>query len=127
MTLAPFETTTLVFQVPGTYATDPDTGNWVATTTSESYTAALRDKAMPDYMVQPGVDATTVYLEGTLITPMVWSERIKPGMIAQATWQGLVGRFELYPNVKLLPSYEKILRQPVRGLFRMIGGGTNAN
>lgn len=125
MSLAPFDTTTLVFQVPGTYATDPATGNWVASTTPETYTAALRDRSMPDYLVQTGVDATTVYLEGTLLYPNQWSAHIRPGMIAQATWQGLKGRFELYPSS--MPGFETILRQPVRGLFRMIGGGSNVN
>lgn len=126
MTLAPFATTTLVFQVPGAYATDPDTGNWVAATSSETYSACLMEKAMPDYLVQPGVDATTVYLEGVLLSPMVWSSKIQPGMIAQATWKGFSGRFELYPDAEL-PGYAAIIRQSVRGLFRMIGAGSNAN
>lgn len=118
----PFANTTLVFSVStNTTAVDSETGNVVPTTATETYSAYLAQKKLPTYLADDGIDSTAIYLEGQLISP--WSEgvRLFPNSTAEATFQGSVGKFELLPQEKLLPSYKPWLGTPIRGIFKAYG------
>ncbi len=118
----PFANTTLTFVVSGDSVTvDPDTGNEIPVAVEDVYLAHLSQKKLPKYLAEAGVDETTIYLEGKLISPWLMGERLRPNAIAKADFQGALGEFELLPQENYLPSYKPWLGTPLRGLFRAYG------
>ncbi len=120
---APFTNTTLTFQVATGVTVDPRTGNVIESTTAQVYSACLKQKRPPEYLGLAGIDRQTIYLEGKLVSPQVFSSGVVPGMSAAASFQSLTGEFELLPDESLLPDYRADLFASVRGLFRIVGQG----
>lgn len=93
---ASFANSILRFEVPGAeLVTDPKTGN-VRPATVVVVVSALLDVAKePKTAELPGSDATSVYLEGFAVNPMILPSYVGYRAIADATWAGRRGRFVL--------------------------------
>ena len=118
----PFANATLSFSTSGnTTSVDSETGNVIPIVVTTTYTAYLSQKKLPTYLAEDGIDSTAIYLEGQLISP--WSEgaRLFPNSVAEATFQGVAGKFELLPQEKLIPRYKSWLGTPIRGIFKAYG------
>jgi len=124
--LSPLANATLVWQVASGYAQDATTGNYVATATGITYYASLKQKNNPRFDYLLGADATAVYMEGKLTSPLTLSG-ITPGSSAAATINGREGRFELLPNEQIAEHYWQFLGTPIRGIFRLVGKGSVQN
>lgn len=124
---APWGNAVLTFEVGGGSATvDAATGNPVQARQTLEYLAAL-DLQQPNWKEQEGVDMTTYSCTGRLLTPATLDMRITNGSRAQATINGLTGRFELVFNLTELRAGHGDLRQSIQGTFRVIGGQGNAS
>ena len=124
--LSPLANATLVWQVASVYTEDTTTGNYVASSSDVIYYATLKQKQNPRFDYLLGADATAVYMEGRLTSPLALSN-ISPGSSAAATINGREGRFELLPNEQIAEYYWKFLGTPIRGIFRLIGKGSVQN
>lgn len=124
--LSPLANATLVWQVASGYVQDATTGNYVATATGVTYYATLKQKQNPRFDYLLGADATAVYMEGRLTSPLTFLE-ITPGSSAAATINGREGRFELLPNEQIVEHYWQFLGTPIRGIFRLVGKGSVQN
>jgi hypothetical protein len=124
--LAPLANATLVWQVASGYAQDATTGNYVPLATGITYYATLKQKNNPRFDYLLGADATAVYMEGKLTSPLTLSG-ITPGSSAAATINGREGRFELLPNEQIAEHYWQFLGTPIRGIFRLVGKGSVLN
>ena len=124
--LAPLANATLVWQVASGYAQDATTGNYVPLATGITYYATLKQKNNPRFDYLLGADATAVYMEGKLTSPLTLSG-ITPGSSAAATINGREGRFELLPNEQIAEHYWQFLGTPIRGIFRLVGKGSVQN
>jgi hypothetical protein len=124
--LAPLANAILVWQVASGYAQDATTGNYVPLATGITYYATLKQKNNPRFDYLLGADATAVYMEGKLTSPLTLSG-ITPGSSAAATINGREGRFELLPNEQIAEHYWQFLGTPIRGIFRLIGKGSVLN
>ena len=124
--LAPLANATLVWQVASGYAQDATTGNYVPLATGITYYATLKQKNNPRFDYLLGADATAVYMEGKLTSPLALSG-ITPGSSAAATINGREGRFELLPNEQIAEHYWQFLGTPIRGIFRLVGKGSVLN
>jgi len=124
--LAPLANATLVWQVASGYAQDATTGNYVPLATGITYYATLKQKNNPRFDYLLGADATAVYMEGKLTSPLTLSG-ITPGSSAAATINGREGRFELLPNEHIAEHYWQFLGTPIRGIFRLVGKGSVQN
>jgi len=124
--LAPLANATLVWQVASGYAQDATTGNYVPLATGITYYATLKQKNNPRFDYLLGADATAVYMEGKLTSPLTLSG-ITPGSSAAATINGREGRFELLPNEHIAEHYWQFLGTPIRGIFRLVGKGSVLN
>ena len=118
----PFANSTLVFSVSGNTTTvDPDTGNVIPSTSTETYVAFLAQMRPPQYLADDGIDTTTIYLEGQLINPWRFGVRVYPNSVAQATFDGITGTFELLPTEERLSAYKPWLGTQLRGWFKAFG------
>lgn len=118
----PFANSTLVFSVSGNTTTvDPDTGNVIPSTTTESYAAYLAQRRPPQYLADDGIDTTTIYLEGQLIDPWKFDSKVYPNSVATATFDGITGTFELLPTEERIASYKPWLGTQLRGWFKAFG------
>jgi hypothetical protein len=108
------------------YAQDATTGNYVPLATGITYYATLKQKNNPRFDYLLGADATAVYMEGKLTSPLTLSG-ITPGSSAAATINGREGRFELLPNEQIAEHYWQFLGTPIRGIFRLVGKGSVLN
>ena len=124
--LSPLANATLVWQVASGYVTDSGTGNYTAMATGITYYASLKQKNNPRFDYLLGADATAVYMEGKLTSPLTLSG-ITPGSSAAATINGREGRFELLPNEQIAEHYWQFLGTPIRGIFRLVGKGSVQN
>ncbi len=124
--LAPLANATLVWQVASGYVQDATTGNYVPLATGITYYATLKQKNNPRFDYLLGADATAVYMEGKLTSPLTLSG-ITPGSSAAATINGREGRFELLPNEQIAEHYWQFLGTPIRGIFRLVGKGSVLN
>lgn len=91
---APFDNATLVFQVYSSFATDPQTGNRVPVNTAETYVANIQlEPSRQDY--KPGIDENKVPCKGRLLAPTTFSSKVKVGMVADCTVNGITGTLRL--------------------------------
>lgn len=119
---APWGNAQLAFEVvTGTSSTDATTGNTVPTTEIVEYLAAVNLQP-PKWQADKGVDVTTYFVRGRLLTPAVLDSRITNGSQASATVNGYRGRFELVVNLSMEQNHRDDLRQEIEGIFRVIGG-----
>jgi len=91
---APFDNATLIFKVYGSYSTDPTTGNRVQNDVSETYicNVQLNRKITEN---KEGINEVETRCAGKLLSPAFFSSKIKAGMIADATINGVSGKLRL--------------------------------
>jgi hypothetical protein len=128
LAVAPLENT----EVTG-WITDPNTGNLTpnpepegvvgSPITRQTYTAHLHPVRMPELNREAGINSTTFYLEGKLLEPWQFDSLVTPNQIFEATYNGLIGKFELLPEQSVLPEYKSILGTRIYGIFRFSGAG----
>lgn len=124
--LPPLANATLTWTVASGYAVDSETGNYIGIDSEVVYYATLKQRQNPRYDYLLGADATAVYMEGRLTSPLALSG-ITPGSSAKAVINGREGRFELLPNEQIAEHYWQFLGTPVRGIFRLVGKGSVQN
>lgn len=119
---APWGNAQLAFEVGNSTITDdPATGNPVQGVEVLEYLAAITLEA-PNWQAQPGVDNTTYSCRGRLLTPTIFDNRITNGSQAEATINGVLGRFELTFDLAMDAFHRQDLRQAFQGTFRVNGG-----
>lgn len=121
-TYAPWGNAQLAFEVGNSIITDdPTTGNPIEGVVVLEYLAAISLEA-PNWQAQSGVDNTTYSCRGRLLTPTTFDDRITNGSQAEATINGVLGRFELTFDLAMDAFHRQELRQAFQGTFRVNGG-----
>lgn len=118
---APFDNATLVFKVYGSFSTDPSTGNRVQNNVSETYlcNVQLRGKFTSN---KEGVNEVDTSCEGKLLSPATFSSKIKAGMIADATVNGVTGKLRILDlGTNILPYARATQFQSFDGVFEQTG------
>ena len=118
---APFDNATLVFEVYGSFSTDPSTGNRVQNNVSETYVCnvQLRGKFTDN---KEGVNEVDTSCTGKLLKPATFSSKIKAGMIASATINGVSGRLRILDlGTNILPYARATQFQSFDGVFEQTG------
>jgi len=91
---SPYDNAVLDFPVYSTFQTDPTTGNRVQSTTNETYSCSvqLNTKFTEN---KEGINEIETRCFGKLLEPAVFSDKIKVGMVAEATINGVSGKLRL--------------------------------
>lgn len=120
---APWDNATLVFQVYSSYATDPGTGNKVPVNTTETYVANVElQPSSQDY--RPGIDENIVQCKGRLLSPATFGSKVKVGMTAACTVNGITGTVRLTDiGSRELLFARSTLHQGFQGVFEQTGKG----
>ena len=118
---SPFDNTTLVFKVYSSYSTDKATGNLVQNDTNETYicNVQLSGKFSEN---KEGVNEVESRCSGKLLSPATFSTKIKAGMYADATINGVTGRVRLVDlGTNMLPYARATQFQSFAGVFEQTG------
>ena len=118
---SPFDNTTLVFKVYSSYSTDKATGNLVQNDTNETYicNVQLSGKFSEN---KEGVNEVESQCSGKLLSPATFSTKIKAGMYADATINGVTGRLRLVDlGTNMLPYARATQFQGFAGVFEQTG------
>jgi|TARA_B000000565_G_C23736331_1_gene359191 hypothetical protein len=118
---SPFDNTTLVFKVYSSYSTDKATGNLVQNDTNETYicNVQLSGKFSEN---KEGVNEVESRCSGKLLSPATFSTKIKAGMYADATINGVTGRLRLVDlGTNMLPYARATQFQSFAGVFEQTG------
>jgi hypothetical protein len=118
---SPFDNTTLVFKVYSSYSTDKATGNLVQNDTNEPYicNVQLSGKFSEN---KEGVNEVESRCSGKLLSPATFSTKIKAGMYADATINGVTGRLRLVDlGTNMLPYARATQFQSFAGVFEQTG------
>ena len=118
---SPFDNATLVFEVYGSFSTDPATGNRVQNNVSETYTCniQLSGKFQEN---KEGINKVDTQCSGRLLSPATFSSKIKAGMYASATVNGVQGRVRIIDlGTNLLPFARASQFQSFDGIFEQTG------
>jgi len=118
---SPFDNTTLVFKVYSSYSTDKATGNLVQNDANETYicNVQLSGKFSEN---KEGVNEVESRCSGKLLSPATFSTKIKAGMYADATINGVTGRLRLVDlGTNMLPYARATQFQSFAGVFEQTG------
>lgn len=118
---SPFDNATLVFKVYSSYSTDKATGNLVQNDTNETYlcNVQLSGKFSEN---KEGVNEVESRCSGKLLSPATFSTKIKAGMYADATINGVTGRVRLVDlGTNMLPYARATQFQSFAGVFEQTG------
>ena len=118
---SPFDNSTLVFKVYSSYSTDKATGNLVQNDTNETYicNVQLSGKFSEN---KEGVNEVESRCSGKLLSPATFSTKIKAGMYADATINGVTGRVRLVDlGTNMLPYARATQFQSFAGVFEQTG------
>ena len=120
---SPFDNATLIFQVYGSYAVDPSTGNTVQNNVSETYKCNVQlDGAFTEN--KEGVNEVSASCSGKLLEPAVFTSKIKVGMEAAATINGATGKLRILDlGTNVLPFARATQFQSFSGVFEQTGAG----
>ena len=118
---SPFDNATLVFKVYGSFSIDPSTGNTFQNDVSETYVCNVQlDGAFSED--NEGVNKVTASCTGKLLSPAIFSDKIKVGMEAQATINGVEGTVRLLDlGTNVLPFARATQFQGFTGVFEQTG------
>jgi len=111
----------LVFKVYSSYSTDKATGNLVQNDTNETYicNVQLSGKFSEN---KEGVNEVESRCSGKLLSPATFSTKIKAGMYADATINGVTGRLRLVDlGTNMLPYARATQFQSFAGVFEQTG------
>ena len=91
---SPYDNAQLSFSVYSSFTLDPSTGNRLQNTVNENYSCSvqLSDKFSEN---KEGINEIETRCKGKLLAPAVFSEKIKVGMVAEATINGVSGKLRL--------------------------------
>jgi len=118
---SPFDNATLVFKVYGSYSTDSTTGNRVQNDTSETYLCNVQlNRKLTEN--KEGINEVETSCAGKLLSPAIFSSKIKAGMIADATINGVTGKLRILDlGTNILPYARATQFQSFDGLFEQTG------
>lgn len=118
---APFDNATLVFNVYNGFTTDENTGNRIQQDREQTYVCNIQ--LSPKFSEnREGLNKVDTLCEGHLLNPAVFDTKIKAGMTATATINGVTGKFRLLDlGSNLLPFARSSQFQEFRGEFEQIG------
>ena len=120
---SPFDNTTLVFKVYSSYTTDKSTGNFIQNSVDETYTCNVQLSGTFSESKE-GVNETEFRCTGKLLSPATFSAKIKTGMYADATINGVTGRFRIVDlGTNVLPYARATQFQSFSGVFEQAGAG----
>ena len=118
---APFDNATLTFEVYGSFSTDPSTGNRVQNNLSETYTCNVQLKSKFTSNKE-GVNEVDTSCTGKLLSPATFSGKIKAGMTAAATVNGVNGKLRILDlGTNILPYARATQFQSFEGVFEQTG------
>lgn len=118
---SPFDNTTLVFKVYSSYSTDKATGNLVQNDTNETYICNIQLSGKFSENKE-GVNEVESRCSGKLLSPATFSTKIKAGMYADATINGVTGRLRLVDlGTNMLPYARATQFQSFAGVFEQTG------
>tara|TARA_B100001059_G_scaffold217197_1_gene236231 strand:- start:647 stop:1024 length:378 start_codon:yes stop_codon:yes gene_type:complete len=91
---SPYDNANLSFPIYSSFSVDPNTGNRVQNTTNETYSCSvqLKNKFTEN---KEGINEIETRCFGKLLEPSVFSDKIKVGMVADATINGVPGKLRL--------------------------------
>ena len=118
---SPFDNATLIFQVYGSFSTDPLTGNRVQNNTSETYLCNVQlSGAFSEN--KEGINEVATACSGKLLSPATFSSKVKVGMEADATVNGAIGKIRISDlGTNVLPYARATQFQSFRGEFEQTG------
>jgi hypothetical protein len=117
---AAYANATLRFPIAsGSLQTDPETGNVKPAKSFLSVSAMLSQKSRPTQQEIPGVDISSVYLEGYAIEPMLLPSVVAPNAFCQATWDGKAGKFYLLLEGRSPYGVSPITGDKIKGYFQV--------
>ena len=91
---SPFDNATLDFSVYSSFTIDPTTGNRLQNSVTESYTCSVQ--LSPKFTEnKEGINEVETRCTGKLLSPATFSAKIKVGMVADATINGVSGKLRL--------------------------------
>jgi hypothetical protein len=91
---SPFDNATLNFPVYSSFTIDPSTGNRLQNTVDETYICSVQ--LSPKFTEnKEGVNEVETRCNGKLLSPATFSSKIKVGMVADATVNGVSGKLRL--------------------------------
>ncbi len=118
---APFDNSSLDFAVYSSYAIDPQTGNRVPVNTTETYAANVQLQPV-QLSSDPGIDQSDMSCKGRLLSPTVFSTKVKVGSIATCTVNGISGTLRLTDLGSNTLTYARsTLHQEFTGVFEQNG------
>ena len=118
---SPFDNSTLVFKVYSSYSTDKATGNLVQNDTNETYICNIQLSGKFSENKE-GVNEVESRCSGKLLSPATFSTKIKAGMYADATINGVTGRLRLVDlGTNMLPYARATQFQSFAGVFEQTG------
>jgi len=91
---SPFDNSKLVFQVFSSYSTDQSTGNLIQKTVEETYLCNIQLSAS-NSKTKAGANEVEIFCRGKLLAPSTFSFKIRVGMEASATINGLRGKLRI--------------------------------
>jgi len=118
---SPFDNATLTFQVYGSFSTDPTTGNRVQNNVAETYVCnvQLNSKLTSN---KEGINEVDTSCKGKLLSPATFSSKIKAGMTADATVNGVTGKLRIADlGTNILPYARATQFQSFEGVFEQTG------
>lgn len=91
---SPYDNATLVFSVYVNFITDPATGNRIQNSQNETYVCSVQlDEKFSEN--KEGINEIEAECSGKLLSPATFSDKIKVGMVAEATINGVQGKLRL--------------------------------
>ena len=118
---SPFDNAELTFQVYGSFALDPSTGNSVQNYLPETYTCNIQLEGAFEEQNQ-GVNKVSTSCSGKLLSPAIFSDKISIGMEAAATINGVQGTVRILDlGTNILPFARKTQFQSFSGVFEQLG------
>lgn len=116
---APYKNAQLRFQVASGALTPDPNGNLRPGSAVVEVEALLEQKRDPNREVRPGVDPSSIWLEGYLVSPRPLPSIVTPDAPAAITWQGRQGRFyiEFTARNPYLAALNIDLVEQIRGYF----------
>lgn len=118
---SPFDNASLVFQVYGSFANDPTTGNRVQNNLEETYLCNVQLTAAAQQN-KDGINEVVTLCSGKLLAPATFSAKIKVGAEAAATVNGATGKIRILDlGTNVLPYARATQFQSFSGEFKQTG------
>jgi hypothetical protein len=118
---SPFDNAKLVFQVYSSFSTDQSTGNLIQKTVEETYLCNIQLNTATS-KTKAGANEVEIFCNGKLLSPSTFSSKIRVGMEASATINGLLGKLRILDLGSNVLSFARSTQfQEFRAEFEQIG------